>query len=202
MEALRHFRDDGPLLAVASRMLAAVPIAAAIAALLGVAALLAGLAIDGRDTGVATMSGAAGFVVLAGIGAGRNPSVRTSWMVAPLLRAGEYGLYAWLGWRAGGAAPAAVYGLLAALAFHHYDAVYRLRHQRAALPTSVGMLGLGWEGRALVMLAAALVDATAAVAAVLGIWCALLFVTDSVTSWIRLSRAGLQVAPVDADGDE
>ena len=42
------------------------------------------------------------------------------------------------------------FALLAVLAFHHYDTVYRLRHQRLAPPAWLRAAGGGWEGRVLV----------------------------------------------------
>ena len=127
---------------------------------------------------------------------------RFAWLVPALIRAGEYGVVALLGWSGGPAVLPVVYGLLAAVAFHHYDIVYRLRHQRTPLPVWVGPLGLGWEGRVLVLVAAAAADALLSVATALALWCGALFVTESVFSWVRLARDAERTVAVAAHDDE
>lgn len=127
---------------------------------------------------------------------------RFAWIVPALVRAGEYGVIALLGWLGGRSVLPVIYGLLAAMAFHHYDIVYRLRHQRTPLPAWVGRLGLGWEGRILVLLAAALLDVLLPVATALAIWCGALFVTESVFSWVRIARDADRTIAVAAHDDE
>jgi hypothetical protein len=83
----------------------------------------------------------------------------------------------------------ACFALLAVLAFHHYDTVYRLRQQGAPPPAWVSIVGGGWDGRiilAVVALVAAVTTAGMAVAAGL---LALLFGLESVQSWRRPTRA-------------
>jgi hypothetical protein len=132
------------------------------------------------------------FVVLAGAVAGQPLGARLDWIVPPLLRAGEYGLLLLLTLRAhedGRAGLPLAFGLLAALAFHHYDIVYRLRHQRVAPPRWLRLLAGGWEGRLLVALAlfgtGLLTSGLGILAAILGI----VFAVESASSWLRFSRA-------------
>ena len=127
---------------------------------------------------------------------------RFGWIIPALVRAGEYGLIALLGWLGGRSVLPVIYGLLAAMAFHHYDIVYRLRHQRTPLPVWVGRLGLGWEGRVLVLLAAAVLDVLLPVATGLAIWCGALFVTESVVSWVRTARDADRIIAVAAHDAE
>lgn len=141
-----------------------------------------------RDDGpFAALAGAAG--IAAGIAALIPRAVRSGsralgWLVPPLLRAAEFAVLGVLG-LAGGAPPALVFALLAAVAFHHYDAVYRVRQRMDPPPPWVDRAGLGWDGR---MLAAALGVAGGAATPVyalltVGLW--LLFAGESVTNWLR-----------------
>lgn len=89
-----------------------------------------------------------------------------------------------------GALPAA-FGLVAAVAYHHYDTVYRIRGGTGAPPRALVRAAGGHEGRALLVavLSAALVTgahrtgftvALTVLAAVL----ALLVVTESIRFWV------------------
>lgn len=113
---------------------------------------------------------------------------KLAWLVPAALRAGEYCLITWLGWRAGTGSLPVTFLLLAALAFHHYDIVYRLRHQGIGPPRWVALAGLGWEGRLVVLLAAWIAGVYVPVALALATWCIAFFVTESVTSWVRVVR--------------
>ncbi|GAA4892394.1 hypothetical protein GCM10023237_08100 [Streptomyces coeruleoprunus] len=83
------------------------------------------------------------------------------WLVPPVLRAAEYGTVLILAARsdAPGALPAA-FGLVAAVAYHHYDTVYRIRGGTGAPPAwLVRTLG-GHEGRTLLVAVLATLFAT------------------------------------------
>jgi len=115
-------------------------------------------------------------------------SARLSWLLPPLMRTLEYGgLIALTLWVAPAALPAC-FALLAALAFHHYDTVYRLRHQRVAPPKWIGRIGGGWELRlaAAAVLAALgwLAPGMYAAAVLLGAT----YVAESVSSWWRFTK--------------
>ncbi len=80
------------------------------------------------------------------------------WLLPPLFRIAEYGTVLVLAARASadGALPAA-YGLVAAVAYHHYDTVYRIRGGTGAPPHWLVSAVGGHEGRTvLVTVAAAL----------------------------------------------
>jgi hypothetical protein len=121
---------------------------------------------------------------------------RLAWLVPPLLRALEYG---WLIALTALVEPDAMpicFALLAVLAFHHYDVVYRLRAQGQAPPDWVRAAGGGWEGRVLVATVLALAggDALRAGMLVAAIALAGVFVGGSVAGWIRFARTeGLSV---------
>jgi hypothetical protein len=114
---------------------------------------------------------------------------RFNWLAPGVIRALEYGVLILTAALAHGPAMRACFALLAVLAFHHYDTVYRLRQQGAPPPAWVSIVGGGWDGRiilAVVALVAAVTTAGMAVAAGL---LALLFGLESVQSWRRPTRA-------------
>jgi hypothetical protein len=113
---------------------------------------------------------------------------RGRWLVPPLLRAGEYGVITVVALRAGQTAQVLAYALLAVVAFHHYDIVYRLRHHGTAPPRIVTTLGGGWEGRALLVTVAALGDVLVPMLAGMVAWCGVLFLSESARSWSRFAR--------------
>jgi hypothetical protein len=78
------------------------------------------------------------------------------WLVPPLFRAAEYGTVLILAARSqvNGALPAA-FGLVAAVAYHHYDTVYRIRGGTGAPPHWLVRAIGGHEGRILVVTAIA-----------------------------------------------
>jgi hypothetical protein len=189
MNSLLTYRDDGPLAALIGRrsalrfgglpllVLGAIPIIAALAA--------AGDALPEDAVGLVAM---AFLVVAAGAGAHHAGRGRFAWMVAPLLRALEYGLLIRITAVADHHALPACYALLGVLAFHHYDTVYRLRHQRVAPPAWLGAAGGGWDGRLLAAYVLAAVGALGVGLTVGAIVLALVFGIESVTSWLRFSR--------------
>jgi hypothetical protein len=200
---LEIYRDDGPLARVLGAMLGAripVPPVALITA--GVLPLVALIAFDGSGASDAAAGLAlAWLVVTGGVSSGRPHADRLRWVVIPVLRLGEYGGILWLAALAGGSGPAAAFALLAALAFRHYDLVYRLRYQGVPPPRWVGDLAGGWEGRLLAGWMLLVVDAAPgffALAAVLGA----LFVGESIASWTRIQRARAVVAYEDEEAEE
>ncbi|KAB2351891.1 hypothetical protein F8566_04965 [Actinomadura rudentiformis] len=122
---------------------------------------------------------------------------RLDWLVPPIIRAIEYGYLAVLGFAQGVSAPL-IYALIAVLAYHHYDTVYRTR-QRLWPHDWVFRAGLGWEGRMLIVAFAGLSGflpfAYAALAAYLGV----LFVSESVTTWTRTGRGTGEIVDLEED---
>ncbi|MFJ6863590.1 DUF5941 domain-containing protein [Streptomyces termitum] len=112
------------------------------------------------------------------------------WLVPPFFRAAEYGTIAILAVKSDAphAVPAA-FGLVAAVAYHHYDTVYRIRGGTGAPPAWLVRITGGHEGRTLLVavLAALLVDrgddftlALTALAAAL----ALVVLVESIRFWV------------------
>jgi hypothetical protein len=195
------FRDDGPLAHALSR---AVPAARRVdpAALLAIGALplLVVLVWPAHALPLGFAAAAVAWLVLVGgLGAGRSAGPRFAWTLPPMLRALEYGTLIKLTAIADPGAMPACYALLAVLAFHHYDAVYRLRHQRVAPPAWTRVAGGGWDGRlalaAVLALAGVLGPALVAAAIALGV----AFVAESITSWLRYVGAERPAAVYEQD---
>jgi hypothetical protein len=184
MNTLLVYRDDGPLAALAGRR-SALRFGGLPLLVLGALPIIAALAAAGDDLppDAVGLVALAFLVVVAGAGARHAQRGRFAWTVPPLLRALEYGLLIRLTAVADHHALPACYALLGVLAFHHYDTVYRLRHQGAEPPRWVRWCGGGWDGRILVatvLAAAGALDAGLIAGAVaLGV----LYVTESVMSW-------------------
>ncbi|MBW3652251.1 MAG: hypothetical protein KY433_01405 [Actinobacteria bacterium] len=186
MDALAQYRDDGVIAAGLSRVARQpVPVAATAAAAL---VLVVTFVVDGPRTGAVSVLGVAVFVVLASVGQSRAAPSPIAWLVPPMLRAAEYGAIVFLAWRADGNAPAAAFVLLGAVAFHQYDVDHRLRIRGVPPPRMVGQIGLGWDGRLLVMTAAAIVGVFAPVAAVVALLFGTVALGENVVVWRH--RAG------------
>jgi hypothetical protein len=125
-------------------------------------------------------------LLLAGPAAGHPHGGRLDWLVPPVIRATEYGYLAALGFARDVPEPL-IYVLIAVLAYHHYDIVYRTRQKLWPQDWVFGA-GLGWDGRMLVAAASAFAGiatfAYAALAAYLGV----LFGVESVVAWARTER--------------
>jgi hypothetical protein len=193
-EALERYRDDGLLsraLGSIGRALRVPPIlfvAAGVAALVALAASEG----DGASNGLVA-AGVAWIVLLGGLSSGRPHTDRFAWAVPGFLRVAEYGGLLWIAASAGDSSHAAAFALIAALAFHHYDLVYRPRFQGTAPPAWLGFAAGGWEGRLLFAWALLALDALPAgmfiMAGVLG----LAFAIECALSWTRLSAEPLSV---------
>jgi hypothetical protein len=146
--ALALYRDDGPL----GRALATIGAAAPVPPLLWLAAallpLFAAIAIAGDDASTLTVAAVVAWLVAAGgSSAGRAPGSRTAWALPPLVRLGEYAALIWIAAVAGPATLPAAFALLSALAFRHYELVYRLRHRGTTPARWVNTVSGGWDGR-------------------------------------------------------
>jgi hypothetical protein len=110
-------------------------------------------------------------------------------MVPAVVRAAEYAALIWFAALVGAAEEGAALALLGAIAFRHYDLVYRLRHMARIPPAWVNQLSGGWDGRlvvaCLLLLAGALPTAYYVLAILLGV----AFVAESVSAWTHFSRA-------------
>lgn len=191
MTALRVYRDDGPLAAWIGRSVgSAMPLGEVLLTLLAAVPLVVVFATSGGTLPEAPGAAAVlGFVVLAGAGAGRAGVGRLAWVAPPLLRLLEYAFLIALTALADGDAVSLCFAVLGVLAFHHYDTVYRLRHQRVAPPAWTRVVGGGWDGRLLLAYGLALAGVLAPGLLAAAVVLAVIYVAESVLSWLRFSRA-------------
>lgn len=188
---LDAYRDDGPLALALGRALgAAVPIPAALLTVLCGLPLVVLLAIDGGRVSEGGLGAAAAWAVLAGgVARGRPDTGRFAWIVPPVLRLLEYGTLLAFAALAGPPAVPACFALVAALAFHHYDTVYRLRHQGVAPPRWLSLAGGGWDGRILVGYVLLLAGAARTGFLVAAIVLVVVYVAESTSGWLRFTQA-------------
>ena len=117
---------------------------------------------------------------------------RFAWVITPLLRALEYAMLIWIATLAGDSSEPAAFALLCALAFHHYDLVYRLRNQGRTPPTWVQVVSLGWEGRLALAWLLLAIGALPAGFYVMAIVMGAVFVAEAAFSWSRpVATAGV-----------
>ncbi|MEU4876368.1 DUF5941 domain-containing protein [Streptomyces sp. NPDC021608] len=110
------------------------------------------------------------------------------WLIPPFFRAAEYCTVLVLAaGSGGGAALPAAFGLVAAVAYHHYDTVYRIRGNAGAPPAWLVRAVGGQEGRTLLVavLAALLTASQFEVAlTVLAVAVALVVLVESIRFWV------------------
>ncbi|WP_333735757.1 DUF5941 domain-containing protein [Streptomyces sp. IBSBF 2806] len=110
------------------------------------------------------------------------------WLIPPFFRAAEYCTVLILAAKTGGgAALPAAFGLVAAVAYHHYDTVYRIRGNAGAPPAWLVRAVGGQEGRTLLVavLAALLTASQFEVAlTVLAVAVALVVLVESIRFWV------------------
>ncbi|WP_338678048.1 DUF5941 domain-containing protein [Streptomyces sp. SCSIO 30461] len=136
------------------------------------------------------VAAAALYVATSGFAVARPLKGALDWLVPPVFRATEYGVILLLAARSGveGALPAA-FGLVAAVAYHHYDTVYRIRGGTGAPPAWLVRAIGGHEGRtlAVAVLAAVLVahgsGFTVAITA-LAVAVAVVVLVESIRFWV------------------
>ncbi|MEU6349593.1 DUF5941 domain-containing protein [Streptomyces sp. NPDC047072] len=182
--ALADLADNGPLASFVARVKPARTGAPLLVALLGTATLAVTVFL-----GVTSApAGAVVYVLAAGLALSRPLKGALDWLVPPLFRAAEYGTVLILAAKAdvNGALPAA-FGLVGAVAYHHYDTVYRIRGNAGAPPAWLVRAVGGHEGRTLLVtvLAAALTASQFKVAlTVLAVAVALLVLVESIRFWV------------------
>ncbi|MFD9280361.1 DUF5941 domain-containing protein [Streptomyces mirabilis] len=190
-QALADLADSGPIAeAVASgpvRRAKARAYSAPLWAALGTVILLVDVSF--RQFGNWQMIvGALVYAACAGRAVARPLKGPLDWLVPPFFRAAEYLTVLVLAAKAdvNGALPAA-FGLVAAVAYHHYDTVYRIRGNAGAPPHWLVRAIGGHEGRTLLVtvLAALLTAAQFKVAlTVLAVAVALLVLVESIRFWV------------------
>lgn len=184
-QALADLADNGPLASLVARATRARLGAPLFAAAAGTAILAVAL-----FSGVAwaPVAGAVVYTIAAGQALYRPLKGALDWLVPPLFRAAEYGTVLILAAKAdvNGALPAA-FGLVAAVAYHHYDTVYRIRGNAGASPAWLVRAIGGHEGRTLLVtvLAAVLTASQFKVAlAVVAVAVALVVLVESIRFWV------------------
>jgi hypothetical protein len=190
-QALADLADSGPIAeAVASgpvRRAKARAYSAPLWAALGTVILLVDVSF--RQFGNWQMIvGALVYAACAGRAVARPLKGPLDWLVPPFFRAAEYLTVLILAAKAdvNGALPAA-FGLVAAVAYHHYDTVYRIRGNAGAPPHWLVRAIGGHEGRTLLVtvLAALLTAAQFKVAlTALAVAVALLVLVESIRFWV------------------
>ncbi|MFD7921157.1 DUF5941 domain-containing protein [Streptomyces sp. NPDC059740] len=189
--ALADLADAGPLSRALSAALGRgrggrLPLAP-LAALVGAAAVVA-LSLWSQPGSWWPVLGAACYLVTSAFATRGALDGPLDWLVPSFFRAGEYVTVLALAARSGvhGALPAA-FGLVAAVAYHHYDTVYRIRGGSGAPPGWLVSATGGHEGRTLlVTVLAALLHSTGfpyALTVLAGIL-ALLVLVESIRFWV------------------
>ncbi|MGD6741973.1 DUF5941 domain-containing protein [Streptomyces sp. BH106] len=189
--ALGDLADSGPIAEVLAKALKtkSAPVLAAV----GAVAVVAVSALTDFGS-VWPIVAAAVYCVTSGLAVSRPLKGALDWLVPPIFRAGEYLTILVLAARADvqGALPAA-FGLVAAVAYHHYDTVYRIRGNAGSPPHWLVRAIGGHEGRTLVVtvLAALLTptDFTLALT-VLAVAVALVVLAESIRFWVASAQRG------------
>ncbi|MFD9206213.1 DUF5941 domain-containing protein [Streptomyces sioyaensis] len=161
---------------------------APVMAFLSAAVLLVWVIFQDDPSSWLTVGVAVCSALLAGAAVSRPLKGALDWLVPPFFRAGEYVTILVLAARSDvpGALPAA-FGLVAAVAYHHYDTVYRIRGGTGAPPRWLVRATGGHEGRVLVVtvLAAALSPQGFTIAlTALAVVLALLVLIESIRFWV------------------
>ncbi|WP_433190525.1 DUF5941 domain-containing protein [Streptomyces sp. CA-252508] len=187
--ALADLADSGPLaLAVAAPFRKAPRTFPAATALVGAAAVVATAALAPPASPWPALA-ALLYVITSGIAVARPLKGALDWLVPPVFRAAEYLTVLVLAARSDApqALPAA-FGLVAAVAYHHYDTVYRIRGGTGAPPAWLVRTIGGHEGRtvAVAVLAAVLAAGSGFTVALtaLAVAVALVVLVESIRFWV------------------
>ncbi|MGW0945353.1 DUF5941 domain-containing protein [Streptomyces sp. NPDC002623] len=186
-KALADLADSGPAAEFLARTLPnrhRVPAPAF--ALVGAVLLLLAAWIDGPSLSV--VIGAAVYVLLSADAVSRPLKGSLDWLVPPVFRAAEYGTVLILAARSdvNGALPAA-FGLVSAVAYHHYDTVYRIRGNAGAPPAWLVRVIGGHDGRTLLVAVLVWVltgEQFAVALTVLAVAVALVVLVESTRFWV------------------
>ncbi|MEV1080993.1 DUF5941 domain-containing protein [Streptomyces sp. NPDC050211] len=186
-QALADLADSGPLTELVLRARRGTyPPAGYYAAFAGGLLVVISAALWGA--GWQTVLCAVAYVVMSAVAVQNPLKGALDWLVPPFFRAAEYGTVLILAAESevNGALPSA-FGLVAAVAYHHYDTVYRIRGNAGAPPKWLVRAVGGHEGRTLVVvvLAALLTGAQFEVAlTVLAGAVALVVLVESIRFWV------------------
>lgn len=185
---LLAYRDDGPIAVGLGRLahgqLPPLP-PLIVAAVVTLVLLVAGV---GGQTSLVLLAPVLALL-LAGPASTHPHTGRLDWAAPIIIRLIEYGYLATVGFSHAVPKPL-VYALLGVLAFHHYDTVYRTRQRLWPAPWVFGA-GLGWDGRMLIAGIAAIAHIASLIYAVLTVYLGILFVAESIHTWIRTNQRGV-----------
>ncbi|MEU2244539.1 DUF5941 domain-containing protein [Streptomyces sp. NPDC018338] len=190
-QALADLADSGPLASLVARVIGR-PGARGAGVVFGAVATggLLFAVLDRPFGDRQTVIAAIGYAVLAGAAVARPLKGALDWLVPPLFRVAEYTTVLVLAARSDSAhALPAAFGLVAAVAYHHYDTVYRIRGGTGAPPTWLVRVTGGHEGRTLLVVALAALladrgdDFTLALTA-LAVAVALVWLVESIRFWV------------------
>ncbi|WP_393062771.1 DUF5941 domain-containing protein [Streptomyces sp. LN549] len=189
-QALADLADSGPVAQLVAARGPRIPGAwgAPVVAVVGTGALIA--AALQQPFGSRQMIAAAVFyAICSGIAVARPLKGALDWLVPPVFRAAEYCTILVLAARSDidGALPAA-FGLVSAVAYHHYDTVYRIRGGTGAPPQWLVRTIGGHEGRtlAVAVLAAVFTGASGFTVGLtaLAVAVALVVLVESIRFWV------------------
>ncbi|MFM9371247.1 DUF5941 domain-containing protein [Streptomyces sp. Da 82-17] len=191
--ALADLADNGWLAESFAALKPRLPLPAPATAFAGAALLVAVAALTSYGSTWVIVA-AVVYVITSGFALARPLKGALDWLVPPFFRAAEYLTVLALAAAAdvNGALPAA-FGLVAAVAYHHYDTVYRIRGGAGAPPLWLVRAIGGQEGRTLaVILAAALLPAQGFTVAltVLAVAVALVVLVESIRFWVSAHNEG------------
>ncbi|WP_329039748.1 DUF5941 domain-containing protein [Streptomyces sp. NBC_01725] len=192
-QALADLADTGPLAELVARVTrrparalpGVLPLLIAVA---GGAAAVSMAAFGPLDSPVVVL-GALVYVVTSGIAVARRMGGPLDWLVPPVFRATEYSTVLIFAARADvpGALPAA-FGLVAAVAYHHYDTVYRIRGGAGAPPRGLVRALGGHEGRTLLVAVIAAISTAESdlppALTLLAVVVAVIALTESIRFWV------------------
>ncbi|MFF7837321.1 DUF5941 domain-containing protein [Streptomyces ossamyceticus] len=191
--ALADLADTGPLAEALGRLLPGpARKTAVLSAAFGAVAVVTAAWVWGPGWQLVAMAGL--YVGLSAEAVERSLKGPLDWLIPPFFRAAEYGTVLLLAAKAdvNGALPAA-FGLVAAVAYHHYDTVYRIRGDAGAPPRWLVRVIGGHEGRTLLVtvLAALLAPTDFKVAlTVLAVAVALVVLLESIRFWVTAHKTG------------
>ncbi|MEV0557814.1 DUF5941 domain-containing protein [Streptomyces sp. NPDC050597] len=193
-QALADLTDSGPLAEFLTRLTRGVRISGPAVVALVAGALVVGASWLSPYGSWWPVLGAGVYVLLSPVALRRPLKGALDWLVPPFYRAAEYGTVLVLAAKAdvNGALPAA-FGLVAAVAYHHYDTVYRIRGNAGAPPHWLVRAIGGHEGRTLlVTVLAALLTATDFKVALtaLAVAVALVVLVESIRFWVTAHKLG------------
>ncbi|MFC8343412.1 DUF5941 domain-containing protein [Streptomyces sp. NPDC057280] len=186
-QALADLADSGPLAELIARYLPGpVRRTAPLSAAAGAIAVVLAAWLWGPAWQVVLLAGL--YVLLSAEAVSHPLKGALDWLIPPLFRAAEYCTVLILAAQAdvNGALPAA-FGLVAAVAYHHYDTVYRIRGNAGAPPAWLVRAIGGHEGRTLLVtvLAAVLTASQFTVAlTALAVAVALVVLFESIRFWV------------------